>query len=196
MNDKYRGHYHEKMDGYKEAGLSPDELEHLAEEIRIIVMGDRGLTLNDYIEAAKNIHRSKFGHRKIRALQNEPSLDIYFPDKVYDILKEKGRELKFIRFDESDDAYFRRNVGKGVQWLSSRLYADTDLLYAKAKMLGIKIEGKLHHFTPSEDAFIRNNIRKGYKWLSDELNTTVASVKKRAQRIGVSLKKIEVPFER
>lgn len=170
---------------WREAGLTTDELASLAEEIRFIVMGNKGMTIFEYLKSCDSIPYKKFGYRKLKALHNEPKLSIFFPDEVYEILKDKGKEKKCIAFDESDNLFFKNNGCRGIDWLTKRFYSCPQTIYKRAERIGVKINPTVHFFTPEEDLFITNNFSKGCSWIAEKLHSNKHSIRNRALILGL-----------
>ena len=150
------------------ANLTVDELRELADEIRQVITGNKGVTLPDYIKAAGTITPSKLGYRKSRAIKCESSLVSYFPDEVFSALQNMTGVAT--RFDNTDDEFLRRNINKDNQWLSDHLYINKNTLYHHIQAKGWDREAKIHEYTKAEENFLRENFSKGVKWLSDRLN--------------------------
>jgi len=79
---KYIPHAIIKETECKEAGLSYDELESLAEEIRFVLTGGKGVTIEEYVRLTRETSYLKFGYRKLKAIHNEPTLSSFFPQEV------------------------------------------------------------------------------------------------------------------
>lgn len=182
----FRPHALVKGADCKEAGLTDQELLKLAEEIRTIIMPEKGYTLPEYVEVCKSINHSVFGYRKLMALYNEPKLSALFPDEVYEILKNKGRDKQILYFDDSDDNFLRQHAHRGVDWLSKRLYCVKSTIYKRADLKHIYIPRTHAPYTAKEDAFIRANISKGFSWIGNYLGRNKAAIHRRSLRLGFS----------
>ena len=124
-----------------DANLSTEELEDLANNIHIILLGDRGATLSQYKEIAKNISQKKMGHRCFKAFQHEPRIEAYFPLEIYDILRARANKQK-VAFTELDTIFIKNNIGRGMVWLAKRLYCKEKMLKRYVKALRIPIRQK------------------------------------------------------
>jgi len=168
----------------KEAGLTAQELIDLSDDIRFVFMGERGLSISEYIDVCKRISHLKLGYRKLMALRNEPKLSSLFPDEVYEVLKSKGMDKKIIYFDDSDDNFLRQNAQKRVEWLSKRFYCRKSTIYKRAKIKHIFIPRTQVAYTEKEDQFIREHISNGCAWIGRHLGRDGESIRSRAIRLG------------
>jgi hypothetical protein len=121
----------------READLSFEELEELAEEIRIIVTGGEGCTIREYVNKVVSLDVKSLGYRRAKALIFEPKLESYFPDSVFVSLREKAREWRGHTFTEDDDLFILKNNGKGIDWLKRHFYDDGNDVFQRAIKLGV-----------------------------------------------------------
>jgi hypothetical protein len=121
----------------READLSFEELERLAEEIRTLITGGRAFPIREYIRVVSSIDSEIFGYRKGRAILFEPKLESYFPDEVFEALRKKGREQRGHHFNREDDKFIIENISKGIEWLKDRFYTDGHTIYGRIEKLGI-----------------------------------------------------------
>ncbi|GAG40549.1 unnamed protein product, partial [marine sediment metagenome] len=73
----------------KDAALNFEELEEMAEAIRMTITEGAALTIEDYVKKSKEISVNKLGYRFAKALYHEPRLEAYFPEEVIKVLKKK-----------------------------------------------------------------------------------------------------------
>jgi len=170
-----------------EADLSIEELETLAEEIRMIVTKGIGVALSEYLEKANVTSRYELGYRKTRALQFEQKLEAYFPDEVFAILRRKGATVHIQRFNDSDDAFIRANIGRGASWMADRFYTNSKSIHKRVRRLGLSCSPDGHKWTREDDTIIRQNVDKGYKWLSEKLSVSMDCVRGRARRLKINV---------
>ena len=122
----------------REANLSFEELEILADEIRTAITGDKAYTLREYMHIVSSTDINALGYRKGRAILFEPKLEAYFPDDVYTSLKEKGREGRNHQFDEDDDSYIKCHVAQGLDWLADRFYTEREVVSERVTELELR----------------------------------------------------------
>ena len=163
--------------------LTIGELESLASEINYLILKNRGATISDYIEKVNQLSIASFGMRKGRAIKNEMRLYAYFPDKVYETLKNKANTAVFT-FNESDKNFLIENQGRGIEWLEKRMYMQKDSIRERAKKLNIEIENKLiHKYTKDEDEYIVKNKDRGWKVLEKEMGINGDALRSRCKRL-------------
>lgn len=121
--------------------LTFPELEALAEEIRNIILNGKGRTVSEYVDAVNDMDLSLLGYRKFRAIEFEPKLLAYFPDRVHKALRKRiVDEPSEPQFDVTDDRYIFQNQAHGYEWLRQHLYSEREPLENRLKELGIEIE--------------------------------------------------------
>ena len=121
----------------KEAGLSFEEIALLAEEIRMVLVGNSGMLMSEYIALARKITFFELGRRKSFAIYYEILLEGYFPDEVIEILRSKVLQCQDHQYNESDNDFFKANFFRGIKWLASRFYTDEEDICRQAKVLGL-----------------------------------------------------------
>lgn len=73
-------------------GLTLDELEVLAAEIHATLTKNKGLTISQFIDVVTTFPIAKLGYRNLKAVCEEGKLEAYFPDEVFDILRDRCKE--------------------------------------------------------------------------------------------------------
>jgi hypothetical protein len=121
------------------ADLTFIELAELGHSIRELLIGAGGLSLPDYIQAAKDLDVKSLGYRRTKALQNEKRLAVYFPDEVFNILKEKGKDVYRLTFNNYDDNFIRSHAINGSPWLAKIFYTNKNIMWNRANKIGVKI---------------------------------------------------------
>jgi hypothetical protein len=170
-----------------DANLTLEELGLIAEEIRLIITKNLSLTLDQYKKRAEKISPTELGYRKIKAICNEPKLEIYFPDEVFEILKNRFSVKKLIYANDDDKEFISANRARGYEWLSKRMYTSPDALGKLVARQGIKIIGQHYEYTKDHDEFIRKYAHNGIKWLSQKLLVSKDAIRNKAKRMGVQL---------
>ena len=176
-----------KSDEPDSSGLDLEELESMAEEIRLILVGPEGLSLEDYIERAKKIPTTELGHRRIYCIKKEMKLEVYFPNEVWNILKKRCEDVEACKCTKEDDQFIIDNRGRGYDWLSKRLYMNKKDLSRKAIQLGVKVTKAMYTYTPEKVIFIRNNAHKGAKWISEQLGVSYDAIRNKCDRENINL---------
>jgi len=120
-----------------EANLSIEELEKIAEDVRLIITRGKGLTLREYIERANIVSAWELGCRKTKALQFESKLEAYFPDEVFAILKLKWKTVLGQQFNDDDNEFFKVNASKGAIWLADRFYTNRNHMHDRLVKMGL-----------------------------------------------------------
>jgi len=151
--------------------LSFSEIEQMAKEIHHVLTKNNGITMDEFINRAKNITWRELGVRYYNALLFEDKLRMYFPDEVIDTFQSKHNGTKPKLFNILDDDFIRKNFTRGSEWLAKRFYINYRQILKRAKRINVKILSKTYHeYTPNEDKFILNYYKqKGTKWLSEKL---------------------------
>jgi len=121
----------------REANLSFVDLESLAEEIRMDITNGKAYTMREYSSVVDSVDINKLGWRKCRAILFEPKLESYFPDSVFQSLKNKGREARIHRLNQDDELFIKYNIRKGIEWLADRFYTDAEEIYKKICDIGL-----------------------------------------------------------
>jgi hypothetical protein len=173
-----------KSDEPDPSGLNIEELEQVAEEIRLILVGVKGLTLTDYVNRATKISFSELGHRRVYSVKNEPRMSAYFPEEVWNILKKRCDETKLVKFYRSDDEFISLNKGKGTTWVAIKTYSDPSTIYKKFKKLKIIDfnRRRIRNYDSKTLTFIRENIEKGISWISKQLGLSYDAVRSKCRR--------------
>lgn len=171
-----------------DADLTLSELEKLADEIRIAIIGDVGVTLPQYVQAVSTINANNLGYRLVRAIQNEPKIEVFFPDEVYSILYNRFKDLKNPQFNWRDENFLRANASYGILWLKKHFYSSSDFIYEKTKQYNIVMVLSSHKYTPLEEEFIRRNSSKGYKWISEKMGINQIAIASKIRRMGIRIK--------
>lgn len=165
------------------ANLTVEELQTLADEIRHVILGDRGASMPDYVKAASKVKAKDLGYRKSRALKCESALISYFPDEVFSVLQKM--EGVASRFSDDDDAFIRQNINKDYDWLASRLYASKQVISGHIRVKKMDRAPCIHEYTQAEEMFIRNNASKGHEWLSEKFAVSTSSMLNKMKRMGL-----------
>lgn len=69
--------------------LTLEELESLAEDIRMVMTNGKGITIQQYIQRAETITEIELGTKLMESIRCENKLEAYFPDEVFKILTER-----------------------------------------------------------------------------------------------------------
>lgn len=164
--------------------LTVDELKELSDEIRIAITDGNSVTMDQYVEKAKKVEPQKLGHRKIKAILKEKNLEYYLPSLVFEILKEKFKNVELIKFNKSDDDFMRKNYFRGVLWLASRFYSVRNVIHKRLKIMDIDIKLLTHKYTKEEEEFIRLNLSiSSSKEISQKLNVSHSSMIAKIRRL-------------
>jgi hypothetical protein len=178
-----------KNDTIKEDGanLTLEELESLAEEVRIVLTQNKGMTLDQYKERASTIDPEELGCRKLAAICKEPKLEAYFPDEVIEILRSRFFNIHKSNLKDDDIEFIHRNEQMGNVWLSKHMYIHRDSLSRLSKKHGLNIISKKQEYTQEEEAFISQNSSKGSRWLAEKLNRSMDAICNKARRMKIHL---------
>ena len=137
-----------------EANLSLAELEALAEEIRLVIMGDKGLSLEQYIEIYNPQKEHAFTPEEDKFMRDHYEQGTAWLaknlkrniDSVFGRLKKLGIKAPVIhngknykRFTLSDDVYMKVYAHKGAIWLSQFLNAHVKTIQNRARRKNIKL---------------------------------------------------------
>lgn len=138
----------------REANLSFEEIDDLAEEIRVTITGGKAYTVREYLSIVRSMDAERFGFRKGRAILFEPKLESYFPDSIFAEIKSKGRESRGHEFNEDDKIFIRNNIKRGIGWLADRFYTSPKEMYNIVKDIGLSKE-----LTDKDFVCVRGNKR-------------------------------------
>jgi len=172
--------------------VSYDELQSLAEEIRLMIVGETGVTLADYIEKAESFSISKLGYRQAKSILTNNKMVVFFPSEVFKIIKDKITQRENFFFNDDDLKFLSNNRQKGSEWLATRFFTTRKNIRDISTKHNIQFKHVYRQFTETEDKFILGNIDKGCTWIAVELNREVSSVRGRFKRIqGYEKNKIQ-----
>jgi nicotinate (nicotinamide) nucleotide adenylyltransferase len=173
-----------------------DELSILAEEIRILIVGNAYMpyTMEEYIKKVKRLKLKDLGLRKLRAIQNESRLMAFFPNEIYEILYNRVKNIHRPFLNKSDNEYLIKNAYKGTKVLSDYFYCKRGTVERRLKDLGVSLQDFIttrnHIYTKTEDDFILSHFDKGPTWLGNKIGTSKHSIRRRknvlSKRIIVS----------
>jgi len=168
-----------------EANLSIEELEKIAEDVRLIITRGKGLALREYIERANIVSAWELGYRKTKALQFESKLEAYFPDEIFAILKLKWKTVLGQQFNDDDNEFFKVNASKGAIWLADRFYTNRKHMHDRLVKMGLIAPTQFHAWTNEEDIFLSKHADKGYEWLSEKMKIKVTALRARASLLKI-----------
>lgn len=163
-------------------------LESIAEEIRLIIVGNRGLTINEYLKKATTIPLIELGHRRIHTIKNESKLEAYFPSVVWKVLRDRCERVKSSRLTDHDVWFIMENRCKGYKWLSEKMYMTPSNIARKAKQFNIEIDKEDNKYDAETMKFISDNADKGAEWIGMQLKISPDSIRHKCQRDGITLK--------
>jgi len=186
MYGKLRKYY--PSDKANQSGLTIEELEGIAEEIRFLIVGSEGVTMPEYIKRASEIPLIKLGHRRIYSIKKELTLEAYFPLAVWNILKERCDKVKSSRLTEDDNRFIAEHKGRGFKWLSERMYVILRNLSRKSKQIGVEIAHSNFDYTPSVVQFIKDHAQYGAGWIANKLGIDSDAIYSKCKRDGIVLK--------
>ena len=171
-----------------EASLGLSELEELASEIRDVLIGDRGVTIEQFVERAKNITQFQLGYRKTKAILSERRLRGYFPDEVFDALLNGDIKNGQMQFNDSDNEFLRGNYGMGSKWLSQKFYTSPRSIRDHLREIHVQLHNprkgfKKHIYTKEENKYILEHLNESPKKIAEELDLSYEGVSRKMRRL-------------
>jgi hypothetical protein len=125
------------------------ELQHLADDVRVNLVGNNGATLVDFINAARAKKLNEIGCFEAWIIKHEPKAANYLPDEVVEIISSRCR--KRFRSEWIAEDYISSNLWKGVAWLSARLHVSDKCIYHRIYSEGLTIPKITHRpYSPEE----------------------------------------------
>lgn len=113
---------------------------------------------------------------------------MYFPDEVFSILREKGKDIYRLTFNDCDDNFIRSHASNGSPWLAKIFYTNKNIMWNRANRIGVKIIDSRRYNKSIRD-FITNHIEKGPAWIAREINLPVKGVESYLRRLRNSQEK-------
>jgi len=85
------------------------------------------ISMDEYINRAKNIDMKILGLRINNIIKNDIRLAAFLPVPVFDILR--SRFLENVNFTKYDYDFVYMNEYMGYEWLAKQMYSDKETLY-------------------------------------------------------------------
>ena len=124
------------------------ELETIADELRVRIIGNRAVTLADYISFASSKKGDEIGLFYLWAVKTNPCLGKYFPDEVFDILKKKtGKHY----FSVEEKQFLKENAPNGVKYLAWKLNVPPHTVLKQAGSMNVSVARRNYDPYSSEE---------------------------------------------
>ncbi len=162
------------------------QLEEIANKVRERILGDRAVTLEEYICQAQKTSLSKIGHFYAKVFKNESRIGMYVPKEVVEIIG--GKATRVIIYDEDADEFIKKNAYRGTKWIAKRFYTREYNIRNRTKRICVELNKEKFDWegNPGAVKYLEKNYHnKTHKELAKHLGLRVRQVRERAYFMGM-----------